>query len=103
MYWNIHSRSSRLAGVRRRVFSIIPVGNQIDAPMPCQGGRTGISLTLSWLWREEGCAGWIADKTGKGRSRGGGQAVMRSRPASQGGGPGAAGESFAGQQDAAAD
>jgi hypothetical protein len=42
----------------------------------------------------QGC--WIADKTGTGRS-GRGQALMRSRPAGHGVGPGAAGGSFEGQ------
>src|SRR5215470_13075344 len=40
---------------------------------------------ISWGLGPAGC--WIADKTGRGRSRGG-QALMRSRPAGQGGGPG---------------
>jgi hypothetical protein len=61
-----------------------PVDVQTDAPMPCQG--------FCWHFRDSfpglkgmgaraGC--WIADKTGRGRSPGGGQALIRSRPAGQ--------------------
>src|SRR5215470_14573602 len=70
----------------------------------CRVKGSGRHFTDSFL----GFEGWKGLRAGlrtrQGRAtRGGGQALIRSRPASQGGWPGAAGESFAGQQNAAAD